>query len=214
MNIEYKRTCPSCNKEITYSFSSGFYYAKKHNSLCKSCSKKGQKAWNKGILATDETKERLLKCHLGKKQSEITRHKRSEIRKKLYNNPIEVEKLSKLVKKSLHRPDIRKKHLDALHNSQWLKVKTDNGQIELLKKWNSLGFNFEPNYQVKTDQDLFYIDGYDKKRNIVLEYDSKYHSKLSQKQRDLVRQNKIIEILKPNKFWRYNDVSKSWTNII
>ena len=55
-----------------------------------------------------------------------------------------------------------------LHQSQWLKVKTDKGQLELIDKWNKLGFDFEPNYQVKTDQDLFYVDGYDKEKNVAL----------------------------------------------
>ena len=56
------------------------------------------------------------------------------------------------------------------------------GQLELINKWNKIGFNFEPNYQVKDDQDLFYIDGYDKERNVVLEYDSKYHNRKQQKE--------------------------------
>ncbi len=53
-----------------------------------------------------------------------------------------------------------------------------------------------------------------KKYNIVLEYDSKYHQKINQKQKDLVRQNKIIEILRPNKFWRYDSTNKKFKSII
>jgi hypothetical protein len=97
--------------------------------------------------------------------------------------------------------------------TKYLGRKTDKGQLELLEKWNKLGFNFIPNYQVHTDLDLFYIDGYDKKRNVVLEYDTKYHKRLGQRKKDLVRQQKIIEILKPKKFWRYNSEDKQFKSI-
>lgn len=113
----------------------------------------------------------------------------------------------------MHRPEVRKKHLEGLHHSQWLKVRTDKGQIELLEKWNRLGFNFEANYQVKTDFDLFYLDGYDKSKNVVIEYDTKYHFKSAQMSKDMLRQQKIIDILKPKKFWRYNSQNKTIENV-
>ena len=77
-----------------------------------------------------------------------------------------------------------------------------------------MGFEFEPNYQIHTDEFLCYIDGYDKKNNVVIEYDGKYHTSLRQKERDLVRQNKIVEILNPKRFWRYDVVNKQWTNVV
>lgn len=77
-----------------------------------------------------------------------------------------------------------------------------------------MGFRFEPNYQVHTDTDLFYVDGYDKEHNVVLEYDSKYHKKACQKQKDLARQNRVIDILHPKKFWRYNSVDGSFMECI
>jgi very-short-patch-repair endonuclease len=124
------------------------------------------------------------------------------------------QNISKAVKQIIHRPDIRKKHIEALHHSRWLKVRTDKGQLELLNKWNNLGFNFEPNYQIHIDKDLFYVDGYDPIHNIVLEYDGKYHIRRYQKEKDLIRQQKIIEILKPKKFWRYDAVTKTFRNVL
>ena len=114
----------------------------------------------------------------------------------------------------MHRPDVRKKHIKALSETKYLKCKTDKGQLELLEKWNILGFKFEPNYKIYTDDDLFYIDGYDKDHNVVIEYDSKYHSRLGQKKTDLIRQNKIIEILHPKKFWRFNAIDKTWNDVV
>lgn len=118
------------------------------------------------------------------------------------------------MKEVLHRPNVRKKHLDAIRNSTWAKVKTDKGQLELLEKWNRLGFHFEPNYKIHSNTEFFYIDGYDKEKNIVLEYDSKYHFRPYIQQKDLVRQQKIISLLHPKKFWRYNSVNKTFRNVL
>jgi hypothetical protein len=115
---------------------------------------------------------------------------------------------------AMRRPEIRKKHIEALHQSKWLKVKTDRGQLELLDKWNRLGFQFEPNYQVHTDTDLFYVDGYDKEHGVVMEYDAKYHLKPYQRQKDLVRQQKIIDILHPKRFWRYDAVNRKCKDVL
>ena len=119
-----------------------------------------------------------------------------------------------LVKAAMHRPDVRKRHIEALHSSGWIKVKTDRGQVELLEKWNRLGFHFEPNFQIHTDADLFYIDGYDPVHKVVIEYDGKYHNKPIQKQKDLIRQSKIIDILNPKKFWRYDSIKKTFRNVL
>ena len=130
-----------------------------------------------------------------------------------YNNPDERTKTSDAVKMAMCNPEVRKRFVDAMARTKWLKVKADGGQLELLEKWNRLGFKFEPNYQVHTDTDLFYIDGYDEKHNVVMEYDSKYHHRPHQHQKDLVRQQKIIDILRPKMFWRYDATNKQWKNV-
>jgi len=185
--------CSNCSKDKILKTRENVRRSLKHNRWCNRC---------RGRIKT-----------LGKKDSDKNKQRKSNSQKLRYSNINERIKTRILVKEAMHRPDIRKRHLDALHNSQWIKVKTDKGQLELLEKWNKLGFNFEPNYQVKTDQDLFYLDGYDKERNVVLEYDSKYHKVLGQKQKDLIRQQKIIDILRPKKFWRYDSISKSFKNV-
>lgn len=74
--------------------------------------------------------------------------------------------------------------------------------------------NIEPNFQVKTDTHLFYVDGYDESKGVVLEYDSKYHTKPIQIQKDLIRQQIIIDILKPKKFWRYSSTKKTFNDVM
>lgn len=155
--------------------------------------------------------QRIIKT--GKKFDDKHKLSMSLSQKKRYSNHLERRRASEIAKIAMHRPDIRKKHIEALHHSKWLKVRTDKGQLELLEKWNELGFQFIPNYQVKTENDLFYIDGYDPVHNVVLEYDAKYHLKYKQQQKDLLRQQKIINILNPKVFWRYNSVDKKFDDV-
>ena len=174
-----------------------------------SLSKIGKPTWSS--LHKDE----FGKMQCGKNHPMYGKHHTNEFKSKQRNRMIgnvfsdtTKKKLSDASKNAWNNPIIRKKYNDALEKTKYLKVRTDRGQLELIEKWNRLGFNFEPNFQIKTDQDLFYLDGYDKEKNVVLEYDSKYHSKPFQQKKDLIRQNKIIEILKPKKFWRYNKINR------
>jgi hypothetical protein len=213
-NEKYKKNCPQCGKDMFYSSMDSLSHCK--NTKCNYCANviRGKSSNRKGCHHRDESKQLISLSKIGIKESEVICLKKSESQKKRYSNIEERNNTSNVVKLAMHRPDVRKKHLDALHHSRWIKVKTDKGQLELLNKWNRLGFNFEPNYQLKTNEDLFYVDGYDKEKNVVLEYDSKYHKKLGQKNKDLIRQQKIINILNPNKFWRYNPDNKQFKDIL
>lgn len=186
-----------CHKEIIHK---GKYGEKncsraiKHGIMCYSCGqKKNPNKYWKGKTRSDATKLKISQKQIGRVISEITK-------KKMSKGTIENWKVD----------CVRQKRLN---NTKWKNVKLDRGQLELLEKWNKLGFNFETNYQFKTDNFLCYIDGYDKEKNVVLKYDSKYHNRKQQIEKDLVRQQKIIDILKPKKFWRYNIINKTWKNV-
>lgn len=202
--MSFSKNCPVCSLKMIYIHKCHLNESIRKNRMCRNCKislSVGSIPPNKGIPCSEETKRKIGIANSVKN-------------KKRYSNIEERKKTSLLVKQAMHRPEIRKKHLESLHRSKWLKVRTDKGQLELLDKWNKLGFNFEPNYQVKTELDLFYIDGYDKEKNIVLEYDSKYHKKKCQIEKDLIRQQKILNILKPKKFWRFNSETKFFKNIV
>lgn len=199
--IMYSRNCPHCGKSILYSLPSNFYRARKNDSVCKSCS-------NTGKLPSEETRLKLSISHTGDRNPKYWSGKK--------RTPASEEtkrKMSKAVKLNWKNPEYRKKYYDALSKTKYLKVRTDAGQMELLEKWNRMGFQFEPNYQVHTDTDLFYIDGYDPVHNVILEYDGKYHNRAPQKLKDNIRQQKITNILHPRKFWRYDAMNKSWRTI-
>jgi hypothetical protein len=205
--MTYKRNCPKCNKLQVYKFYNSLYKATKGNKLCKSCCRIGEKF-------SSEHKKKLSERKIGTKQTMNARLKNSNTQRQRYLDPAVRKMTSETTRIALHRPDIRKKHIESMIKVNLLGNSTDIGCNELLNKWNRLGFIFEPNYQVHTDDFLCYLDGYDKEKNIVMEYDSKYHQKPSQKERDLVRQEKIINVLHPKKFWRYNAVNKQWTNVV
>jgi very-short-patch-repair endonuclease len=172
--------------------------------LKKSTALKGRIPWNKGKLLKNET---CLKISIARKGVSHPWMKRPK-------SPLEKERLRKSSKNAWNDPAKRQKYLDGLEKSRWIKVRSDIGQLELLEKWNRLGFHLEPNFQVRKDADLFYIDGYDPIHNVVIEYDGKYHDKPSQQQKDLIRQQKIIDILHPKFFWRYNVARKKFSNIL
>ena len=212
-NEQYKRNCPKCGKELNYTQKGKLNQSIRENRNCHSCASKLHKH-------TEEVKQKISnsqkgeKNHMyGKRHSIEENIKNSNIQKERYLNPEVRKKTSETTKLALNKPEIRKRHLNAMAETKYLGRKTDKGQLEFLGKWNRLGFNFIPNYQVHTELDLFYIDGYDPIHKVVIEYDTKYHKRLGQKEKDLVRQQKIVEILKPKKFWRYSSEDKQFKSI-
>lgn len=172
--------------------------------LIKSLALKGRVPWNKGKPCSEMTKRKMSTTRKGKVRPWMHRTPTDETKRKL----------KEASRKAWENPTTRKKYHDALEKTKWLKVRTDNGQLVLLEKWNRLGFRFEPNFQLRSGDALFYIDGYDKEHNVVLEYDGKYHRRPKQKEKDLSRQQKIIETLNPKRFWRFDGVNKTVRNIL
>ena len=182
---------------------------------------KGKTSSHLGHKHSEETRRQMSVSHSvprpwmkGKKPSPETIKKFREAKIGVPQTESHIKAAAKATRLAMRRPDVRERHLQALHRTQWIKVKTDHGQLEWIEKWNRLGFKFEPNYQFLTATDLFYIDGYDPIHNVVLEYDGKYHQRTHQKNKDLARQKKIIDALRPKKFWRYDSVNKWVYNVL
>ena len=213
---EYKKCCPQCGTIQRYKSKYILNKSIKKNIKCLYCSNviRGKTSNRLGCHHTDATKKLMSSLKIGVKRTENSKKKQSQSRKNLYKDPLKKELLSKRIKEAMNRPDVRKKHIKSLSESKHLGKSVDKGQLEMINCWNKFGFNFILNYQVYTDDFLCYLDGYDKEKNVVLEYDSKYHNKFGQKEKDLIRQQKIINILKPKKFWRYNSITKQCKNVL
>ena len=105
---------------------------------------------------------------------------------KRWSNLNNRKKQSIMMKKAWLNPTIRNKYLDSMKTSSWVNVRCDKNQPHLIEKWNRLGFNFEINFKIVCGKNIYYLDGYDKDKNVVLEIDSKYHKKPSQIKKDLI----------------------------
>jgi hypothetical protein len=191
--------CPHCSRNRTYNRKDVAITHFNKKDRCRKCCCEGSRNYMFDKSPSLETRNKMSLKAKGQIPSIEERKKLSNSMKKVCSNPIVREQLKQR----------------AIKQERWKNhIAVDKGQLEFLKKWNKLGFNFEPNYPLKTKDFLAYLDGYDITHNIVLEYDSKYHNSTSQKQKDLIRQLKIIDILKPKKFWRYNAKNKTIENVL
>ena len=80
---------------------------------------------------------------------------------------------------------------------------------KFIEKWNQI-FGWEIRHAQnggEVEVYGYFVDGYDEKRNIIVEYDEPQHYKGdgTLKSKDLVRQNRLITTATPTKFLRYNE---------
>lgn len=183
------RVCTHCQKSHTFSCSSKYKNSIKNKPdyVCKSCSTKIVHT-NKSVA--EKTKEKLRNSKLGFRHTEETKKRMSEAMKGK-NNPMY----------GVVRHDIRKKYLDFLVK-QGINPKMFYNPIacKLIDEYGKThGYNFQHamnggEYYIR---ELGYsVDGYDKEKNVVIEYYENYHTRPRQVKKDLERQKLIQEFLK------------------
>lgn len=92
-------------------------------------------------------------------------------------------------------------------------IMVDKGSIRFFENLKKVGLDqFIPNYVVPEINVV--LDFYDPCSKIVIEFDSVYHSKPRQREKDRLREQRIIRFLHPNQFWRVEEMSKSFKNIM
>lgn len=172
------RNCPDCKKELNYKTYKYFWYANKNDSKCRSCAKKGNLS-RRGMSNSDIHRKRLSASLKGRKISEKGKQN------------MRIAAIKRLKNKCGHpyanyNPDACK-FMDRLNEEKnWnLRHALNGGECYLGK----LGY---------------WLDAYDKKLNIVVEYDEPRHEKPSIKKKDIIRQNNIINHLNC-KFYRYSE---------
>lgn len=159
---------------------------------------------NKGKIHSEEHKKKLSEAHKGQIVSEETRKKISETLK----NPSKEmrKKMSKAQKGRKHSKESRKKMRLAAIN----RIKKNSGQIspnynpeacKLIEKYgirNGCDFQHAENGGEFYIKELgYWVDGYDREKNIVIEIDESHHFDFDGNLniKDLERQQEIIDFL-------------------
>jgi hypothetical protein len=212
----FKKQCPECNCNMVYNGVWAKYALKrsiKRNYLCMSCTTKGErngffgktqslearktiKAKRKLQIISEETKKKLAIAMKGSKNPFFGKTHTNEI-KLLLSEQSRMRMLER-VKKYGGRPSfnpIACKFIDKLNeqNGWQLQHALNGGEV------NVIGFS---------------LDGYDKERNIIFEYDEQKHHQTWYKKKDLVRQEKLISKLNPSKFIRYDELNNKLITIL
>jgi len=199
--------CPSCGKIRNYINEISFLKSVRKKLKCNVCCQLGKKypnrksptltdeqrkkmiknlntgiPWNKGKVGiySKETIEKIRQKSIGRKHKEETKKCISE---KLKNRIISNETRLKMSKNS------RIYQLKRLTELQ-IPPHEDRGSREYFQSLNEKGFNFKS----KTFFELGYVaDGYDENNHIWVEFDTPYHRFPTQKEKDIIRQQNIIE---------------------
>jgi len=148
--------------------------------------KTGNKSFWYGKSHTEETKKKISKSHIGIKPS-------AESKYKMRLSAIKRIKEKRIKPYTNYNPKACE-YFDKLNKERgWnLQHALNGGEIEIYG---------------------YFLDSYDKNKNIIVEYDEPKHEKPSQKKKDEIRQQQIIEILNPAEFWRYSENHKKLTQI-
>jgi len=217
--MKWKRSCPICSREISYSANREKIRAEKSNTKCKSCSKKGSNHPLYGKTRSEEAKRKTSESLKGKKRSIEVCKKTSGKRNGMYGKSfydVWLEKYGKIIadKKMLDFKKKRKLQImkpfsqESLKNMRLKAIKRieknrlNGGQLipgynssacKIIEEYNKkYGFNFihAENGGGKCI-DGYFPDGIDEKRKTIIEIDEKHHfnSNGKLKKRDILRQN-------------------------
>ena len=180
----FKRICSYCSKEIIYSSIQNYCRAIRINGRCKYC--KIHTAVCTAEHRRKISESRKGKC-IGNDHPAFNKCKPSYIR----------EKISKTLRgniRCLHTEETKKKmRIASLKRIELLGIgtSTDAGSKEWFNKYNKeTNSNFKPKRFLNIGYDA---DGYDIKKHIWIEYDTYYHIPPQRKEKDLLREQRIIQ---------------------
>ena len=227
------RECPNCGKPIFYQSDKGYKNAVMNNANCKHCSNllrdyktpsgKGHPRYGEHHSEESISKMRQNAIHLygeknpfyGKTHSKDVLKKISKANKGKVLSDETKEKLSKVrrgVKKSNeHRRKLRIARIQYIQNNFGICFPCFSSKackyLDKLNKEN--GWELEHALRVgefRIKELGYWLDGYDRKRNIVVEYDEPFHYKKdgSLKEKDVLKTEEVKKYL-GCRFFRYNE---------
>jgi very-short-patch-repair endonuclease len=230
----WSKNCPKCKQIQSYVSQKGLDAAISRNLPCKSC---GRLGIGLGKKFSDEHRMKLSEAHKGKQcginngrygkrfpHTEETKRKISE------NSP-------KIMLGKRHSEETKRKIGISGKGrvcSEETKQKHRICMAIKIQKYGTLTKNFNPNackfidnlnrlmgielrHALNGGEEIvsgYFVDGYDKNKNIVFEYDERRHNLPAVKIKDEVRQKTIIDNLNPILFLRYDEVEKNLYDVI
>lgn len=200
-----------CHREITYSAKREKIDADKNNSKCNYCKIKGRRC-------TESTRQKLRENNLGKTHSEESRKKRSRPGS---SNPMYGKRHSEETREKIKngiKNRIKKPHsIETKTKMRLSRITALNTRIgQIMPNYNPAACRLIDEYGKLHDYSFqhaenggefhiielgYWVDGYDKEKNVVIEIDEPYHRR--QQEKDTERQRLIVEHLKC-KFIRLN----------
>jgi hypothetical protein len=181
--------CPKCNEPKVFKNKNSYYSNYKRDTVCKRCkfeehSKKLE--GRKRMPFTDEWKRNIAKGH-----------KKSEIWKSSMNTPEYKEK---------HR----QKMFRLIKEGRYGRVGFNLNACKVFDFINSQlnwgGVHAKNNGEQSVD--VFILDYYEPKLNIVIEWDERHHKKPSRHKADWIKQKVVLENLN-GEFYRVDDTTKT-----
>lgn len=227
------RKCDKCQKELTYSSYDAWYRANKNNARCLSCAKKGKSNGRLGKKHTADTRLKMSNSAKNKPPvSDLTKQKLSIARRKRI---ITLETRNKM-SASLRGRKFTDQHKFKLSLSNKGQVRSeetkykirlatirdlqDKGITGAVKNYNPMACKFIDDLNKEKGWNLqhalnggeielygYFVDGYDKERNIIFEYDEPEHKKGYKIKRDLIRQENLLKEITPTLFIRYDEMN-------
>lgn len=240
MDNEYKKLCPKCQKEMVYSNKYDLKYSIINNKICRCCSHVGKLPY----VITEDIRKKLSLSHKGKPSPNKGRKWSNEYKQRMSNvliGRIFSEEHCLKISNSLKGRKLSTKHKSKLKipKSEETKYKLRIATIKDLKNkgikmGNSGAVNYNPvacEFIDKLNKEKgwnlqhalnggeielygYFVDGYDKERNIIFEYDEKHHKSEYKLKKDKIREDNLIKNVKPSQFIRYDEVNNQIINVV
>jgi hypothetical protein len=220
---KYRRNCPSCGTEIEYVSEKNLQSAIKKNTKCKKCVMEQRRISNIGAIRSDETKLKQSVSHNGrvyKKRSVDQRIKMSMAFKGIPKSEEHKQKLSKINMGKIVSDDTKQRISESRTGFKHSSTSIKNMRLSAISRIEERIGQMMPNYnpasipiiEQKAKElgitDLqhaenggefyikelgYWVDGYSKEQNTVIEYYEKHHN--TQIDKDLIRQEEIQRFL-------------------
>ena len=190
------RNCPQCYKQLIYNRKGNRDRHERKRSVCSTCCRVGKPTW------ASLNKTKASQASTGRKHTLTSLQKIIDARRNQYP-PSKGKIRSEESKEKMRLSVIRRFERDGIIRSYNPKA------CDFIDKLNTkFGCHLQ---HAKNGGEIqmcgFFVDGYDKEKNIIFEYDESHHYKSdgSLKNKDNNRQMLLINRVKPRRFIRYNE---------